>query len=58
MPQTLQATIIDLAKLNEDCLEVYRVRDGANETLVLHGGNSIISLGFPEIIFAVTDILG
>jgi Uma2 family endonuclease len=51
-------TEIWLVNLNEDCLEVYRVRDGANETVVLHRGDAIASLSFPEIVFAVTDILG
>jgi Uma2 family endonuclease len=43
-----------LVNLNEDCLEVYR--DG--KELILQRGDRIASLAFPDLVFAVTDILG
>ena len=47
-----------LVNLNEDCLEVYRASEGMNEELILQRGDRIASLAFPEVSFAVTDILG
>ncbi len=47
-----------LVNLNEDCLEVYRASEGINEELILHRGDRIASLAFPDVIFEVTDILG
>ncbi len=47
-----------LVNLNEDCLEVYRVNEGVNEELILRRGDRIACLAFPDVVFAVTDILG
>ena len=43
-----------LVNLNKDCLEVYR----GSEELILTRGDRIASLAFPDVVFAVTDILG
>lgn len=43
-----------LVNLNEDCLEVYR----GDEELILQKGDTIASLAFPDVVLAVTDILG
>ncbi|MBU6187036.1 MAG: Uma2 family endonuclease, partial [Cyanobacteria bacterium REEB444] len=43
-----------LVNLNEDCLEVYR----GDEELILQKGDRITSLAFPDVVLAVTDILG
>jgi Uma2 family endonuclease len=43
-----------LVNLNDDCIEVYR--DG--KELILQRGDRIASLAFPNLEFAVADILG
>ena len=56
MPLYAESGIIEtwLVNLNEDCLEVYR----GSEELILQRGDRIASIAFPDVVFAVTDILG
>jgi len=43
-----------LINLNDDCIEVYR----QGEELILHRGDRIASLAFPDVLFEVAEILG
>jgi len=43
-----------LINLNDDCIEVYRQGEG----LILHRGDQIASLAFPDVLFEVAEILG
>jgi Uma2 family endonuclease len=56
VPLYAESVIIEtwLVNLNEDCLEVYR----GSEELILQRGDRIASIAFPDVVFAVTDILG
>jgi Uma2 family endonuclease len=56
VPLYLQAGIPEvwLINLDEDCLEVYRQK----EQQILHRGQSLTPLQFPELVFSADELLG